>query len=159
MNITLEEILSLEIKDENIAILGAAGSGKSFLANELKKDKLRMSHRLHCTDWNISFGFKESMYVSLEEIKAYPGRWVAEGVQMYRMLRKCLELGLDLFQIVIVCERGWNRIEQTYIEERKSPEKIKYLKKFHLQNQVIFNTWESDVDKEKVQIIYWDNTY
>ena len=150
---TLDEILSYDITGRNVAIIGPAGSGKTFLSKLIGNGT---HYKIHTDDY-INLGFDAAMYAALEVASNVIGNSLVEGIQVYRMLRKGFVLGNWMPKVVIEIERPRFKIEQTYRSER-NPEKIKYLKKFQLSNMSILQDYLGMIPQEKKQDwLNWKN--
>jgi len=156
---TLEEILNIKMDGKIICLFGSPGSGKTYLSNVLAAEN---AMKIFHSDDYINYGYEDAVYYLMEDITKY--LWykgnglIVEGVQVPRLLRKGHELGNFKADILIICERDWADIVETYHKER-NPDKIKYLMKFHTQNQAILQQTLNDLGDSKPQIIYFDNHF
>lgn len=150
----LETILAYPIKNCNVMIIGFPSSGKTHLSHLIQKGY----HKLIHTDAYISAGYEASMYHALEECKNTIGHVICEGVQTYRLLRKCAELACFKWDVVIECEISRAQMEMNYLRERDE-KKIKYLKGFITANQKVLNDYIGIIGKNKPVFLTWENDY
>lgn len=83
---------TLEIKpsDKIIVIIGLTASGKTTLTEKVVE--LCPDHTVFHTDDYMQFGFEQSLYKLISDIKADQNdRKIIEGVQGFRLLRKGLQ--------------------------------------------------------------------
>lgn len=92
-----ESIKDLDIKGQNVLIIGFPASGKTTLAELLNSE----NHTLIHSDDYMQFGFKESLYELLKDLEKIEGNTIIEGVMGYRLLRKGVELNSYFPNIVI----------------------------------------------------------
>lgn len=149
---TLSELLNYPIDGRNVAIIGPAASGKTFLSNQLNKGKHKVIH----TDVWKDAGYEQAMYLALEEVKNVIGNSIAEGIAMYRMLRKGFEFSNYMPHIVIEIERDKAKRESIYLKER-DPAKLKYLQAFEKGNVSVLNSYLSMVGDKKPVWLVWEN--
>ena len=152
---TIADLRNINLEGKNVCIFGAAGSGKTYLSNILGSENgIKVVH----SDDYMNYGYEEALYYMMQDITNISGGFIIEGVQVPRLLRKGHELGNLKADILIICERDWSYIVATYHKER-NPDKIKYLMKFHTQNQAILQQTLKDLGDIKPQIIYFDNHF
>lgn len=124
--------------DKTVVIMGKAASGKSTLATKLKSENPR--HTLYRTDDYAKHGFKESLYVLMEDLAKDSGPKIIEGIQVGRLLRKGVELGTFRPDLIILTEAPYETREARYKSERDE-KKIKSLKSFDLALDTVFNEY------------------
>jgi dephospho-CoA kinase len=154
---TIQEVLSLNIVDKNVLIIGPPASGKTWLCNEIRG----LSHLVIRTDNYIHYGYKESMYEVLREVThahKLEINTIVEGIQGYRLLRKGVELDCYYPDIVIELEISEKRMHETYKKER-DPQKIKYLQSFNAAHQTILEDYFSLPNEKKPEWIKVYNDY
>lgn len=77
-----------ELPESNVVfIYGKSATGKTYLAEKLKA--IYRGHLFFHTDDYMSYGFEQSLYALIADIKEIdPARYVVEGVQVPRLIRK-----------------------------------------------------------------------
>lgn len=95
--------LPLKKSDKVVVIIGSSATGKTFIADLLKKKY--SDFKLYHTDDYMEHGFKEALY-KLRDDLAYDisPRKMIEGVQGVRLLRKGLELNDFFADVIIICD-------------------------------------------------------
>lgn len=82
--------LEITPDDKIIVVIGLTASGKTTLTEQLVE--LCPEHTVLHTDDYMSFGFEESLYKLISDIKADPNPLkIIEGIQGFRLLRKGLQ--------------------------------------------------------------------
>lgn len=148
-----------EIKGLNILIIGCPASGKTFFANKLKEessDDVRVFH----TDDYMYHGYKDSLYVLLEDLKKIkpPTNSIIEGVQGYRLLRKGVELDCYYPDIVVELSVSEERMLKTYREERQG-KSIDSLYAFNKAHNKVLNDYFAMPNHRKPKWIKIENKY
>jgi adenylate kinase family enzyme len=154
---TIPEILSISIVDKNVLIIGPPASGKTWLCEQMSN----ASHLTIRTDSYMLYGYNQSMYVCLDDIRNamdFKMNTIVEGVQGYRLLRKGVELDCYYPDIVIELEISEKRMHETYKKER-DPKKIKHLQSFNAAHQTILEDYFSLENKKKPEWIKVYNDY
>jgi hypothetical protein len=154
---TIQEVLSLNMVDKNVLIIGPPASGKTWLCDIM----MRFYHLIVHTDNYIHYGYKQSIYEVMKEINyAHTNglNTIVEGIQGYRLLRKGVELDCYYPDIVIELEISEKRMRETYQKER-DPKKIKYLQSFNDAHQTILDDYFSLPNEKKPEWIKVYNDY
>ena len=139
--LTIDELLNHEINSKSIMILGAPGSGKTYLSQILSS---KLGIDLISTDDYIKYGFRESMYVALADAIKKESV-IVEGVQGYRMLRKGLENDTYYPELIIELVSSEEHLMQIYKNERDFS-KFKRSQSLALSNSKILKTYLSQVN-------------
>lgn len=145
-----------ELKGLNVLIIGCPASGKTFLANNLKSD----NHKIIHTDDYMRYGYKESLYVMIEDIQKLHvhTKSIVEGIQGYRLLRKGVELNCYHPDIVVQLEISEARMLQTYRTERPG-KKIDSLYAFNNMHDKILNDYFRMYNPHKPKWLKIKNEY
>lgn len=132
----------IDITGKNVLIIGCPASGKTYVADALKRDNPK--HKLFHTDAYKQYGYVEALYVLIDELKELGTKknTIVEGVQGYRLLRKGVELNCYYPDIVVELKISDALMRRTYERER-DPEKIRYLKGFNASHQKILNDYKA----------------
>lgn len=146
--VTFEEILKLDIEGKDVIIIGCPASGKSYLLKQLPT----ITHLRISTDHYMNYGYEESMYKVMEDIKASPFNTLVEGIQGYRLLRKGVQLDCYYPDIVIELIISEQQMLNTYKEERNE-KKIRYLKGFNRMHDKIIADYFALENKKKPEWI------
>jgi len=129
---TIEDILNIDIEEKNLLIIGCPASGKTYLSK-----KFKTSHKLIHTDNYLNYGYEQSVYKIIDDIKNSNKKTIVEGVQGYRLLRKGVQLDCYYPDVVIELIISEYQMFQVYRNERNQ-KKIKYLKAFNnMHNKII----------------------
>lgn len=150
---SIEDVLKLDIEGKNVLIIGCPASGKSYLLNQFQTN-----HKKFQTDDYIQYGFEQSMYKVLEDIKNTEGNTLVEGVQGYRLLRKGVQLDCYYPDMVIELIISEQQMLSTYRNERDI-KKIKYLTGFNKAQSKILNDYFLMKNKSKPEWIKVINDY
>lgn len=145
--IVIDEVLQKDIEHKNVLIIGCPASGKTYLLNQFKTE-----HRKFHTDDYISYGYEQSMYKCLDDIKATKEKTIVEGIQGYRLLRKGVQLDCYYPDIVIQLIISEQQMMNIYLNERDE-KKIKYLKGFNKMHDKIINDYFMLENKHKAEWI------
>lgn len=132
---TIQQVLQMDIEHKNVLIIGCPASGKTYLSN-----KFQTSHKKFHTDDYMKFGYEQSMYKVLEDIKKSNEYTLVEGIQGYRLLRKGVQLDCYHPEIVIELIISDHKMLDIYRNERDE-KKIKYLKGFNKMHEKIINDY------------------
>lgn len=147
INLTIEQVLKLDIENKNVLIIGCPASGKTWLSNQFKSN-----HTIIHTDDYMQFGYEQSMYEVLNYIIKSETNTLVEGVQGYRLLRKGIQLGNYHPDIVIQLIISEERMINTYSSERDE-KKIKYLKGFNrMYDKIISDYFELENPNQPIWI-------
>lgn len=93
--------LKFDPTDKIVVIIGLAASGKTTLTEMIAADLLPDHDVIHTDDY-MKFGFEQSLYKMIDDIKQKGDNpMIIEGVQGFRLLRKGLERG-DFFPDVVI---------------------------------------------------------
>jgi cation diffusion facilitator CzcD-associated flavoprotein CzcO len=148
-----KEILN-HIKGKDVVIIGPPASGKTFLSKLLESP----AHTVLHTDDYVQFGYKEALYVLLNDLKHVDGNVIIEGVQGYRLLRKGVELSCYYPQVVIELQITQERMEQTYREQRPGKD-FSYVKSFNKMHAKIKADYLAMENPSKPEWITIQNNY
>lgn len=108
---------NLILAAEKIVVIGLPATGKTYLAERLAK--LLPEHRIYHTDDYAEQGYKESLYSLINDVYAGPGKYIVEGVQGYRFLRKNQENSFHNIDLIIeVVADSLTRVDR-YIDRGK----------------------------------------
>ena len=150
---TVEQVLQMDIEQKNVLIIGCPESGKTYLLNQFKT-----THKKFHTDDYMRFGYEQSMYQVLEDIKKSTEKTLVEGIQGYRLLRKGVQLDCYYPDIVIQLIISEQQMFNTYRNERDE-KKIKYLKGFNKMHDKIINDYFMLENKSKPEWIKVSNNH
>jgi hypothetical protein len=142
------------IAGKDVVIIGCPASGKTYLSNLLASP----SHTVIHTDDYIKYGYKEALYVLLNDLKNIDGNVIIEGVQGYRLLRKGVELNCYFPDIVIELEIPEGRMLQTYAEQRPGKD-VTALKSFNKVHKKILADYHNMYNINRPQWIKLQNNY
>jgi adenylate kinase family enzyme len=151
MNTT--EILQ-HIKDKDVVIIGCPASGKTYLSNKL----ISVNHTVVHTDDYMKHGYKEALYVMINDLKNIDGKVIIEGVQGYRLLRKGVELDCFYPDIVIELEITQARMLQTYRDSRQG-KNLTSLTSFNKMHSKIICDYHAMPNTKKPEWIKIQNNY
>jgi len=143
----------MDIEGKNVLIIGCPASGKTYLLNQFKT-----THKKFPTDDYMRFGYEQSMYQVLEDIKKSTEKTLVEGIQGYRLLRKGVQLDCYYPDIVIQLIISEQQMLNTYRNERDE-KKIKYLKGFNKMHDKIINDYFMLENKSKPEWIKVSNVH
>lgn len=150
---TIEQVLQMNIEGKNVLIIGCPASGKTYLLNQFKT-----THKKFHSDDYMRFGYEQSMYQLLEDIKKSTEHTLVEGIQGYRLLRKGVQLDCYYPAIVIQLIISEQQMLNTYRNERDE-KKIKYLKGFNKMHDKIINDYFMLENKSKPEWIKVSNVH
>jgi ATP-dependent protease HslVU (ClpYQ) ATPase subunit len=149
LTLTVEQALKEPVSGLNVLIIGMAGSGKTWFANQLSA-KHQKSGFIQTDDY-IQFGWEQSMYVVLGEVVELIEQGtstIVEGVAGYRMLRKGAELGSYFPDIVFEMIAPESQINEVYRMTRDA-KKVANLPAFAKMNQTVLEKYKAmSVGKE-----------
>jgi len=129
---TINNVINIDIEQKNVLIIGCPASGKTYLSNLFKT-----THTKIHTDDYMRFGYVQSLYQILSDLKEINGLTIIEGIQGYRLLRKGVQLDCYYPDIVIEMIISEQKMINTYRNERDA-RKIKYLINFNsMHNKII----------------------
>lgn len=132
--------LTVDIGKKNVLIIGDPATGKTHLANLLKKDN--PGHKLIHTDDFIEHGYKQSLYVLLSFLTNITRPTIIEGILGYRLLRKGLERECYYPDIVIeVVTPEATRIRE--YKENRPGKNWGYIKTFNAAHNTILADYKS----------------
>ncbi len=157
--VAIEQILDLDITGKNIMTIGPAGSGKSWLAMELWKQKTR--HLIVHTDDFMKYDYVLAMYKCLEHTNGLiktGGLTIVEGIQGYRMLRKGVEYNSYYPDIVIQLHITLEQQARIYAAKRKDKD-AQALKGFNRMHDTILKDYHSMYNPHKPVWITVENSY
>lgn len=146
-----------QINGRNILIIGCPASGKTYLANYLKEAHGK-THKFFHTDDYMAYGYKESLYVLMDDLKKTNQPTIIEGVQGYRLLRKGVELNSYYPDIVVELKTSEARMLKTYNTERQG-KKIESLLAFNKTHDKILNDYFAMTNYKKPEWIKLVNEY
>jgi hypothetical protein len=91
--------------NENVVvIIGHPDTGKTHLSEELAAQY--PEHKIYHTDDYIKWGYEDALYKMMSDIEYdRPEKFIVEGVQGYRLLRKWAQEGKPGADLVIITER------------------------------------------------------
>lgn len=142
------------IAGKDVVIIGCPASGKTYLSNLLASP----AHTVIHTDDYMKHGYKEALYVMLNDLKHIHGNVIIEGVQGYRLLRKGVEMGCYYPHIVIELEISQERMAQTYAEQRPG-KKVASVLAFNKMHETIKQDYFSMDNPNKPEWIKISNHY
>jgi len=150
---TIEQVLQIDIEQKNVLIIGCPASGKTYLFNKFKT----ANKKFHTDDYR-DYGFEQSMYEVLDDIKATKEKTIVEGIQGYRMLRKGVQLDCYYPDVVIELIISEQQMIDTYTKERDE-KKIKYLRGFNKSHNKIISDYLQLENNHKPEWIKIFNDY
>lgn len=133
--LTIDEAMRANVGGKDVLIIGPPSSGKTYLSGKLNGD-----HTIIHTDDYARYGYKESLYKLLEDIKKVTGNTIVEGVQGYRLLRKGAQLRCYYPDLVIELSASKGDIRKVYLKERDA-KKLKYLASFNRMHDQILKDY------------------
>lgn len=100
----LPKIPVIKLSEKTIVVVGLPATGKTTVTEAILTNYKDRKIKVFRTDDYIKYGFEKSLYVLMDHLRKdiSPIRLI-EGVQGYRLLRKGVELGTFLPDLVIVC--------------------------------------------------------
>lgn len=132
----IQDVLQLDITNRDVLIIGYPTSGKTYLSKLLNTS----NHTVFHSDDYMKYGYKEGLYVLIDDIKNEIKKTIFEGVFGYRLLRKGVELNCYHPDIVIQLDITEQKMLEIYKTERDS-NKISYLKKFNKMHDKILQEY------------------
>ncbi len=138
-----------KIASKNVFIIGAPGSGKTFLSKHISEN-----HRLIHTDDYIKYGYKDSIYKIIDDIKDIHSPFIVEGVGCYRLLRKCAQMGLKTPDLIINVTAQLAIIQRRYMDERPDKDFSKVISMMKA-NDTVFREYR--LLDSSVEIIGYEN--
>lgn len=136
---TPAELLTLDFSGQTVVIIGNPATGKTWLAKEIAKCT---GSRLIQADDYIEHGYKEALYVLLDDVTEADTPLIVEGVQCYRLLRKGVQLDCFYPDVVIELTAPQEQIERVYREQRPGKD-TKFLTGFNKMHQTILADYRS----------------
>lgn len=130
----------MNLLNKNVLIFGPPASGKTTFSLELHKVNPR--HKLIHIDSYSKYGYQDSIYILISDLRKITGPTIVEGVQGYRLLRKGQQMGSYRPDLVIEVSVSSEAVERTYTNER-DPNKLKYLKDFNRRQQNILMEYKA----------------
>lgn len=146
-----------QIIGKNVLIIGCPASGKTYLANYLKKSHGK-THKFFHTDDYMAYGYKESLYVLMNDLMKVRQPTIIEGIQGYRLLRKGVELDSYFPDIVIELKISEATMLRTYRTERQG-KKIESLLGFNKTHDKILSDYFAMTNYKKPEWIKLENEY
>ncbi len=139
---TVDEIMSINLSGLNAVLVGLPASGKSHIAARLYAKN--PGHILISTDSYIGVDYEDSLYRLIEDL-GNPDRpsfqpLLLEGVMVYRLLRKGLEVDCWKPDVIIDVQATRKQRHEIYMKER-DPSKWKYVEKSDLGLLSIWNQY------------------
>lgn len=128
----------IDLTGQNVLIIGCPASGKSTLSKQLSDN----NHALIHTDDYIKYGFKEGLYVLINDISMIKSNTIIEGVQGYRLLRKGVELNCYYPDIVIELCIGSEEVFKRYSDSRDL-QKLTNANRMHKANEIILKEYKT----------------
>lgn len=151
LSIGLED---LDIDNKSVAVLGIAGSGKTYWGKRIHKNTHTM---VHTDDYLI-----HPPLTQLIALCHYLRNWrpyVAEGMLMYDYLVWCAQTDNPLPEIIVILNITRAQQERIYRETR-DPKKIKHMKGFNIKLLAMWNEFYRLTEgKDRPQIINYNNTF
>lgn len=147
----LEELMNIDLTGKDICVIGKPGAGKTTIARLLSK---KWGIPLLSTDDFRSGDWENDLYTIMDELEARSGAIISEGVQMYRALRKGLELGTYKPHVIIEIEISTKKQREIYLKER-DPKKLKYMQSFALGLTKVYNEYHSLLQQEENKPIFY----
>lgn len=131
----MEQTLFLTPEDKNIVIIGYAATGKSFFADMLMSLGInKYDYKLIRSDDYQNKGFQQSLYVMMSHIQHMrlngQERFIVEGIQGYRLLRKGLEEQTFFADVVFLMKADKATRHKRYLNRKDSIQKMGYLDGF-----------------------------
>lgn len=131
--------LPLKKSDKVVVIIGSSATGKTYIADVLKK-KYTDFKVYHSDDYR-EHGFKEALYKMRDDLALdISPRKMIEGIQGVRLLRKGLELNDFFADVVIICDATMKKRVNRYVK-RGEADKINKLKGFDKMLGKIFKDY------------------
>ncbi len=112
---TPAELLTLPFSGQTVAIIGNPATGKTWLSNEIAR---RTGSRVIHADDYIEHGYKDALYVLLDDVTEADAPLIVEGVQCYRLLRQGVQLDCFYPDVVIELTATDEQVMRVYEKER-----------------------------------------
>lgn len=119
-----EGILTAIRMSNVVVVVGPPGAGKSTFTNSLKESFPEFTF-FHTDDY-IKFGFKDALYMLMDEIRALCqtdgklNKVIVEGIQTARLLRKWLETDNFIPDLIIKFEIDPNEVIARYCKRENA---------------------------------------
>lgn len=139
-----------------IVIIGAPGSGKTHIANELQT-RIPNSIVIHTDDY-VVFWYEKSLYALMEDLKLpmyQDKKLIIEWVGAYRLLRKWVETDSFYPNTVIEVVAPDSQIEEVYAKRGWDLIKVRSMQKW---NQTVLDKYKAMENKHPPKWLYYDNT-
>lgn len=134
--------------NKEILVIGWPASGKTTFTESLEMPVIH-------TDDYMQYGFKDSVYVLLEDLeKPIEGIRVVEGMLGYRLLRKGAETGSYRPDMVIEIKASQISIDARYKESR-DPSKLKDVEKMMKGNETILDGYADLLRQKGLELPKW----
>ncbi len=134
---TLPEVLEHSYFQRSVLIIGRPASGKTWLSNALSP--MYPHHHVIHTDSYKDFSEPVAIQALIED--AYENKpTIIEGMLSYPLLLQGAKEQSYRPDIVIEVEISAGKQRELYLAER-NPDKIKYLKKFHMKTMAILDEY------------------
>lgn len=133
------ELNSWPLAGKTIVIIGPPASGKTTLAKSISEST---GTGVVSTDDYMEHGYKDSLYVMLDDLAELTEPKIIEGMQGYRLLRKGVELDCFYPDIVIELSVTQEQVERVYRTERISS-KLPKLAAFNKMHQTILESYKA----------------
>lgn len=124
---------------KTIVIIGPPASGKTTLAKSISEST---GTGVVSTDDYMEHGYKDSLYVMLDDLAELTEPKIIEGMQGYRLLRKGVELDCFYPDIVIELTVTQEHVERVYRTERIAS-KLPKLAAFNKMHQTILESYRA----------------
>lgn len=133
------ELNSIDLAGKTIVIIGPPASGKTTLAKSISEFT---GTGVVSTDDYMEHGYKDSLYVMLDDLAELTEPKIIEGMQGYRLLRKGVELDCFYPDIVIELSVTQERVDRVYRTER-IVSKLPKLAAFNKMHQTILESYKA----------------
>lgn len=133
------ELDFLELAGKTIVIIGPPASGKTTLAKSISE---YTGTGVINTDDYMEYGYKNSLYVMLDDLSELTEAKIIEGMQGYRLLRKGVELDCFYPDVVVELSVTQEQVERVYTTERIAS-KLPKLAAFNKMHQTILESYKA----------------